>query len=138
MRADRSSLATTRTACLVAQDVERCCQVGAFARWHGPELTDTSKAGYASIDCMSAITVRNLDEHTLARLRVKAAAAGQSLEAYLRGELDRLSRRPGPAEMAALAARNEAVTPVTADEFAQLDAQRRRRLETFVAELRSV
>lgn len=84
---------------------------------------------------MSAITVRDLDEDVVRRLRAKAGAAGMSMEAYLRVELARISRRPGPAEFAALAARNEGIVPVGAEDFAALDTQRRGRFAALAAEL---
>ena len=84
---------------------------------------------------MSAVTVRDLDENVVKRLRAKAGAAGLSMEAYLRVELARISLRPGAAEYAALVARNEGIVPVSAEEFATLDARRRSRFAALAAQL---
>ncbi len=43
---------------------------------------------------MATVQVRNLDEDTYAVLRTRAAAAGQSLQEYLRALLTDAARRP--------------------------------------------
>jgi antitoxin FitA len=41
-----------------------------------------------------SITIRNVSDETSAELASRAAANGQSLQEYLRAELDRLAERP--------------------------------------------
>jgi antitoxin FitA len=49
--------------------------------------------------CMSLIQIRDVPEPVRAELARKAAAAGQSMQAYLLGELTRLAERPSMAEI---------------------------------------
>jgi plasmid stability protein len=43
---------------------------------------------------MATITIRDVPEETHAELAARAALSGQSLQAYLRGELVEIGRRP--------------------------------------------
>lgn len=50
-------------------------------RFTGPEPCQIAiNACYASIDCMASITIRNLDDETKARLRLRAARHQRSME----------------------------------------------------------
>ncbi len=50
-------------------------------------------------ECMALIQVRNVPESVRDELARKAAAAGQSMQSYLLGELTRLAERPTMAEI---------------------------------------
>ena len=59
--------------------------------------------------CMTTITIRNVPEDTHAELVAKAAAAGQSLQEYLKAKLIEVADRPDMATlMARIRARKEA------------------------------
>lgn len=47
------------------------------------------------------LNVKDLDDAVGRRLREQAAAAGLSVQQYLRNELARIAARPSPAELAA-------------------------------------
>lgn len=50
-------------------------------------------------DCMAVqITVRDVSERTRDTLAARAASRGQSMQEYLRAELERLASRPTPDE----------------------------------------
>ncbi len=49
--------------------------------------------------CMD-INIKDLDDDVGQRLREQAAAAGQSMQQYLRDTLGRIASRPSPAEFA--------------------------------------
>jgi antitoxin FitA len=51
-------------------------------------------------ECMALIQVRDVPESVRDELARKAAAAGQSMQSYLLGELTRLAERPSMAEIA--------------------------------------
>jgi hypothetical protein len=53
--------------------------------------------------CMPLIQIRDVPEPVRDELARKAAAAGQSMQAYLLGELSRLAERPSMAEIVARA-----------------------------------
>jgi hypothetical protein len=50
-------------------------------------------------DCMALIQIRDVPEPVRDELARKAAAAGQSMQAYLLGELGKLAQRPSMAEI---------------------------------------
>jgi hypothetical protein len=50
--------------------------------------------------CMALIQIRDVPETVRDELARKAAAAGQSMQSYLLGELTRLAERPSMAEIA--------------------------------------
>jgi antitoxin FitA len=61
---------------------------------------------YASVmhnECMPLIQIRDVPEPVRDELARKAAAAGQSMQAYLLGELSKLAERPSMAEIVARA-----------------------------------
>jgi len=49
--------------------------------------------------CMALIQIRDVPEPVRDELARKAAAAGQSMQAYLLGELSKLAQRPSMAEI---------------------------------------
>lgn len=49
--------------------------------------------------CMALIQIRDVPESVREELARKAAAAGQSMQSYLLGELTRLAERPSMAEI---------------------------------------
>ena len=49
--------------------------------------------------CMALIQIRDVPEAVRDEIARKAAAAGQSMQAYLLGELTRLAERPSMAEI---------------------------------------
>ena len=51
-------------------------------------------------ECMAMIQIRDVPETVRDELARKAAAAGQSMQSYLLGELTRLAERPSMAEIA--------------------------------------
>lgn len=82
--------------------------------------------------CMPLIQIRDVPEPVRDELARKAAAAGQSMQAYLLGELRKLAERPSMAEIVGRAqARAEATgSTVTMDDaVAAVRATRDRRRE---------
>ncbi len=59
--------------------------------------------------CMATIQIRDVPEDVHATYRARAAAAGMSLQAYLRRELEIGATRRTPAEIAEEVARERAV-----------------------------
>jgi len=51
-------------------------------------------------ECMALIQIRDVPESVRDELARKAAAAGQSMQSYLLGELTKLAERPSMAEIA--------------------------------------
>ena len=68
-----------------------CSRVGSHRRWHRRLDRIESSAYNAIIDCnasdMASITIRNFDEHTKARLRLRAARHKRSMEEEARNIL---------------------------------------------------
>ena len=60
---------------------------------------------------MSKLTVRNLEEDVVARLKVRAESRGRSLESEVRQILRDAARAPTPRELKAVAERITAMTP---------------------------
>jgi len=54
-------------------------------------------------ECMALIQIRDVPENVRDELARKAAAAGQSMQSYLLGELTKLADRPSMAEIASRA-----------------------------------
>jgi hypothetical protein len=74
---------------------------------------------------MSLVQVRDVPEATLRTLKALAAERGLTLTAYLRGELDRIARRPTNAEIVErLARRNRAGGPTVAETVAEIRSTR--------------
>ena len=63
----------------------------------------TRHASVMHNECMPLIQIRDVPEPVRDELARKAAAAGQSMQAYLLGELSRLAERPSMAEIVARA-----------------------------------
>lgn len=81
---------------------------------------------------MALIQIRDVPESVRDELARKAAGAGQSMQAYLLGELSKLAERPSMAEIVSRAqARAEATgsTVTTGDAVAAVRAERDRRPE---------
>jgi plasmid stability protein len=62
---------------------------------------------------MSTLQVRDVPEDVRQTLKIRAAAAGQSLSEYVLGELSRVARQPTLAELTARLHHRGAVEPVT-------------------------
>ncbi len=60
---------------------------------------------------MANLTIRNVDDHVVERLKKKAKDNGRSLEAELRELLKQAANRKSPEELLALADRIAAMTP---------------------------
>jgi len=60
---------------------------------------------------MANLTIRNLDDHVVERLKKKAKDNGRSLEAELRELLKQAANRKSPEELLAIADRIAAMTP---------------------------
>ncbi len=60
---------------------------------------------------MANLTIRNLDDHVVERLKTKAKDNGRSLEAELRELLKQAAKRKSPEELLAIADRIAAMTP---------------------------
>jgi antitoxin FitA len=80
--------------------------------------------------CMALIQIRDVPEPVRDALARKAAAAGQSMQAYLLGELNRLAQRPSMAEIVTRAQARAKATGSTVtmdDAVAAVRAERDRR-----------
>ncbi len=78
---------------------------------------------------MIKLTVRNLEEEVVARLKVRAESRGRSLESEIRQILRDAARAPTPRELKAVAERITAMTPrdrVQTDSTALIRAARDR------------
>jgi antitoxin FitA len=83
-------------------------------------------------ECMALIQIRDVPESVRDELARKAATAGQSMQAYLLGELTKLAERPSMAEIVrrAQARANATGSTVTMDDaVAAVRAARDRRQE---------
>jgi plasmid stability protein len=76
---------------------------------------------------MTAITIRDVSESTLAELKVKAAKTGRSLQAYLLDLVTREARTPTLADMMARLDRETQSDVNTSDILAAIDEGRERR-----------
>ena len=54
------------------------------------------------ITCMATIQIRDLSEHTYEVIRRRARAAGMSIQAYMKTEIERLAEEPSENELFAL------------------------------------
>lgn len=80
-------------------------------------------------ECMALIQIRDVPEPVRDELARKAAAAGQSMQAYLLRELTRLAERPSMADIVARAqarAKASGSTVTMADAVAEVRAVRDR------------
>lgn len=76
---------------------------------------------------MTALTIRDVPEDTLATLKARAAQAGKSLQAYALDILQGEAARPTLAEVAARAEAEAGVTLTTSDVLDAIDDARGRR-----------
>ncbi len=60
---------------------------------------------------MANLTIRNVDDHVVERLKKRAKDNGRSLEAELRELLKQAAKRKSPEELLAIADRIAAMTP---------------------------
>lgn len=60
---------------------------------------------------MATLTIRNLDDETVERLKTRAKQNNRSLEAEIRALLTEMAQRPSHKEFRALAERIAAMTP---------------------------
>jgi hypothetical protein len=84
-------------------------------------------------ECMALIQIRDVPESVRDELARKAAAGGQSMQAYLLGELSKLAERPSMAEIVRRAQARAKATGSTVtmdDAVAAVRAARDRQQET--------
>lgn len=62
---------------------------------------------------MATLQVRDVPEDVRTTLKVRAAAAGQSLSEYVLGELSRIAHQPTLSELTARLGQRETVEPTT-------------------------
>jgi antitoxin FitA len=75
-------------------------------------------------ECMALVQIRDVPESVRDELARKAAAAGQSMQAYLLGELSKLAERPNMAEIVRRAQARAEVTGSTVTMSDAVDAVR--------------
>jgi plasmid stability protein len=68
------------------------------------------------------LNIKNLDDNVGQRLREQAAAAGMSVQQYLRDELGRIAARPSPAEFAARSAMSRKEFETIRERLRNIDA----------------
>ena len=76
---------------------------------------------------MTALTIRDVSDDAVRTMKIRAAQAGQSLQAYLRSLIEKEAARPTVAE-AVMRARGDATASIsTADILSAIDEGRARR-----------
>lgn len=73
---------------------------------------------------MTALTIRDVSDDTVRTMKIRAARAGQSLQAYLRSLIEREAAKPTVAEAVEQARREAAADISTADILAAIDEGR--------------
>lgn len=73
---------------------------------------------------MTALTIRDVSDDAVRIMKVRAAQAGQSLQAYLRGLIEKEAARPTVAQAVERARREAAADVSTADILAAIDEGR--------------
>ena len=73
---------------------------------------------------MTALTIRDVSDEAVRTMKVRAAQAGQSLQAYLRGLIEREATKPTVAEAVEQARRGATANVSTADILAAIDEGR--------------
>jgi antitoxin FitA len=73
---------------------------------------------------MTALTIRDVPDDAVRTMKIRAAQAGQSLQAYLRGLIEREAAKPTVAEAVERARREAAADISTADILAAIDEGR--------------
>jgi antitoxin FitA len=73
---------------------------------------------------MTALTIRDVSDDAVRAMKVRAAQAGQSLQAYLRGLIEKEAAKPTIAEAVEQARRGATANISTADVLAAIDEAR--------------
>jgi antitoxin FitA len=76
---------------------------------------------------MTALTIRDVSDDAVRTMKLRAARNGQSLQAYVRGLIEREATKPTVAEAVELARRTATADVSTADILAAIDEGRARR-----------
>jgi plasmid stability protein len=76
---------------------------------------------------MTALTIRDVSDEAVRTMKIRAAQAGQSLQAYLRGLIEREAAKPTVAQAVEQARREATADISTADILAAIDEARARR-----------
>jgi plasmid stability protein len=76
---------------------------------------------------MTALTIRDVSDDAVRTMKIRAARAGQSLQAYLRGLIEKEAAKPTIAETVGQARREATANVSTADILAAIDEGRARR-----------
>jgi antitoxin FitA len=70
---------------------------------------------------MTALTIRDVSDDAVRTMKIRAAQAGQSLQAYLRGLIEKEAAKPTVAEAVEQARREATADISTADILAAID-----------------
>ena len=73
---------------------------------------------------MTALTIRDVSDDAVRTMKIRAAQAGQSLQAYLRGLIEKEAAKPTVAEAVEQARREATANISTADILAAIDGDR--------------
>ena len=73
---------------------------------------------------MTALTIRDVSDDAVRTMKIRAAQAGQSLQAYLRGLIEKEAAKPTVAEAVERARREATANISTADILAAIDEGR--------------
>ena len=73
---------------------------------------------------MTALTIRDVSDDAVRTMKIRAAQAGQSLQAYLRGLIEKEAAKPTVAEAVEKARREATANISTADILAAIDGGR--------------
>lgn len=73
---------------------------------------------------MTALTIRDVSDDAVRTMKIRAAQAGQSLQAYLRGLIEREAAKPTIAQAVEQARRSATADISTADILAAIDEGR--------------
>jgi antitoxin FitA len=76
---------------------------------------------------MTALTIRDVSDDAVRTMKLRAAQNGQSLQAYVRGLIEREATKPTVAEAVEQARRTATADISTADILTAIDAGRARR-----------
>jgi antitoxin FitA len=76
---------------------------------------------------MTALTIRDVSDEAVRTMKIRAAQAGQSLQAYLRGVIEREAAKPTLAAAVEQARRDATADISTAEILAVIDEGRPRR-----------
>lgn len=76
---------------------------------------------------MTAVTIRDVSDDAVRTMKIRAAQAGQSLQAYLRSLIEREAAAPTVAEAVERARRDATASISTADILSAIDEGRARR-----------